>query len=81
VHRHQQLADLHLTGLDRALHLRLLDERVLGVDDNLELAVGRRLHLVDELHDVAGEVIPLVRADRHVPLLGESGSAYRDARQ
>ena len=71
MHRHQELADLHLSGLDRALHLGLLGQRVLRMNDDLDLAVGCLLHVLGELHDVAREVVPLVGAHRHVPFVGE----------
>jgi hypothetical protein len=39
-------ADLDLAGLHCALHLRLLRQRVLGVNDDLDFAVGRPLAAV-----------------------------------
>jgi len=66
---HEQLTDLYLPGLDRALHFGLLDQRILRMNDDVDLAVGRLLHVRGELQDVPGLIVPLVRACRHVPFV------------
>ena len=64
---HQQLADLRLAGLNRALELRHLEQRRVGVNRDGELAVGCLLHIVCEGLDILGMVVGGGIARGHVP--------------
>ncbi|MGE3896901.1 MAG: hypothetical protein AB7F39_03200 [Variibacter sp.] len=41
------------------------------MDHDFKLAIGGLFHLIDKLHDIAREIVPLVGADWHVPFVGE----------
>jgi hypothetical protein len=77
-----QLADLRLPGLHRALDLVRLEQRAVGVHGDLELAAGGRIDLLGELLDVLGvEVAGRIRGG-HVPRgLGLCGGGDADPDQ
>ena len=63
-------AEVHLAALDRALRLRQLEQGLVRVQRDLELAAAALLDVVHELLDVLRVVVGVRIAGGHVPLLG-----------
>ena len=70
----QDLADLRLLGLHRALDLVGLEQRRVGVDRDLDLAARRLVDVGDELHDVLGMEVGRWIGGRHVPFCLRGGA-------
>ena len=78
----QDLAGLGLAALHRALDLRCLEQRRVGVHGDAQLAAGGRLDVLGELGDVLGVVVGRRGGRGQVPfdLLGERGTAAKGQR-
>ena len=63
----QELADIHLAGGHRAQDVRMLDQRLPAVNDDLELPAARLLDLVGELADVLRVKLVVDIRRRHIP--------------
>jgi hypothetical protein len=85
----QDLADLRLAALHRALDLRRLEQRRVRVHRDLQFAATGFVDVVGELHQVLGVVVARGVAGGQIPLglcqcgerqreRAEHGSAHRD---
>jgi hypothetical protein len=79
--REQELTDRYEPVLDRALDLRVLDQRLRAVDHDLELAARALLHVVGEHADVARLELGIGVGGGEVPLHGLGGGRERQRKR
>src|SRR5262249_48193335 len=74
----QELGDVDLAGGNRPQHVRMLDQRAVGMHCDLELTTGRALDVLHEALDVEGVKLSFAVWRGHVPLgLRMSGRGER----